>query len=254
MSTLATHPTGRVSKTYCLNATTGELIWSLDAALPSSAGGIGQVTNGFAIADGYFTYLNLYDHKIYTIGKGPSATTVDAPTAAITQGSSIVIRGTVTDITAGTQQDEQSARFPDGVPAVSDESMSAWMAYVYMQKPIPTNATGVVVSIDVIDSNGNFRNIGEATSDTNGFYSLNWTPDVPGKYTVIATFKGSESYWPSHAETAFAVDEVVSPTQTPATPAPQSVADAYFVPAVAGIIIAIVIGFAATILLLRKRP
>ncbi len=246
-------PYWKGSKTYCLNATTGELIWSLDAALPSSAGGIGQVTNGFAIADGYFTYLNLYDHKIYTIGKGPSATTIDAPMAAITQGSSIVIRGTVTDIAAGTKQDEQSARFPDGVPAVSDESMSAWMPYVYMQKPRPDNAIGVPVSIDVIDSNGNLRNIGEPTSDANGFYSLQWTPDVPGKYTVIATFKGSESFWPSHAETAFAVDEA-APTQTPATPAPQSVTDAYFVPAVAGIIIAIVIGFAATILLLRKRP
>ena len=82
---------------------------------------------------------------------------------------------------------------------------------------------------------------------------FNWKPDVPGKYTVIATFKGSESYWPSHAETAFAVDEA-PPTQTTPTPTPQSIADAYFVPAVAGIIIAIVIGFAATILLLRKRP
>jgi hypothetical protein len=222
--------------------------------MPSSAGGIGQVTNGFAIADGYFTYLNLYDHKIYTIGKGPSATTVDAPTAAITQGSSIVIRGTVTDIAAGTKQDESSARFPDGVPAVSDESMSAWMAYVYMQKPRPDNATGVPVSIDVIDSNSNYRNIGEVNSDSNGFYSLNWKPDVPGKYTVIATFKGSESYWPSHAVTAFAVDEAASPTQTPETTQPQSVADTYFVPAIVAIIIAIVIGFAVTILLLRKRP
>ena len=247
-------PYWKGSQAYCLNATTGKLIWSLDAATPSSAGGIGQVTNGFAIADSYFTYLNLYDHQIYTIGKGPSATTVDAPMTAITKGSSLVIRGTVTDISAGTKQDEQSAIFPYGVPAVSDDSMSAWMEYVYMQKPRPNNATGVAVTIDVIDGNGNYRNIGATTSDSNGLYSLQWTPDIPGKYTVITSFQGSESYWPSHAETAVAVDEA-APTQTPATtPAPQSVADTYLLPGIIAIILAVVIGFAATIFILKKRP
>ena len=62
-----------------------------------------------------------------------------------------MIRGTVTDIAAGTQQDEQAARFPNGVPAVSDASQGAWMEYVYMQKPKPTNVTGVPVSLDVVD-------------------------------------------------------------------------------------------------------
>ena len=28
---------------------------------------------GFAIADGYMAYLNLYDKQIYVVGKGPSA-------------------------------------------------------------------------------------------------------------------------------------------------------------------------------------
>jgi hypothetical protein len=247
-------PYWKGSQTYCLNVTTGKLIWSLTAATPSSAGGIGQVTNGFAIADGYFTYLNLYDHQIYTIGKGPSATTVEAPLTAIAQGSSLVIRGTVIDTSAGTKQAEQSTIFPNGVPAVSDDSMSAWMEYVYMQKPRPTNATGVPVSIDVIDGNGNHRNVGEAISDANGVFSLQWTPDIPGKYTVIASFQGTESYWPSHAETVVAVDSTNGPTSTP-TPSPQqSVADTYFVPAFAALIIAMIIGFIATILLLRKRP
>ena len=53
---------------------------------------------------------------------------------------------------AGTKQDEQAARFPNGVPAVSDASQSEWMEYVYMQKPMPTSTTGVPVSIDVVDS------------------------------------------------------------------------------------------------------
>ena len=49
--------------------------------------------------------------------------TVEAPKAAIDlRSKSLVIRGTVTDISAGTKQKEQAARFPNGVPAVSDES------------------------------------------------------------------------------------------------------------------------------------
>ena len=49
---------------------------------------------------------------------------------------------------------------PHGVPAVSDDSMSAWMEYVYMQKPRPTDTIGVPVTISVIDANGNYRQIG----------------------------------------------------------------------------------------------
>ncbi len=110
--------------------------------------------------------------KSTAFGKGPSALTVTAPDLAAASGQPVVIRGTITDISAGTKQDEQAARFPNGVPAMSDASMGDWMEYVYMQKPIPMSATGVPVSIDVLDSNGNFRNIGTATSDANGVFSL----------------------------------------------------------------------------------
>ena len=78
--------------------------------------------------------------------------------------------------------------------------MTQWMEYVYMQKPKPTDVTGVTVSIDVIDANGNQRTIGTTTSDSSGAFSYAWTPDIEGKYTVIASFTGSESYWPSSAE------------------------------------------------------
>ena len=46
-----------------------------------------------AIADGYIVTASKYDNLIYCIGKGPSATTVDAPTTAITAESSVVIAG-----------------------------------------------------------------------------------------------------------------------------------------------------------------
>jgi hypothetical protein len=83
---------------------------------------------------------------------------------------------------------------------------------------------------------------------------LKWKPDISGEYTVIASFAGSDSYWPSHAETAFVVDEgaaTPAPTQAPA----ESAADMYFIPAVVGIVVLIIIGFVIlAILMLKKRP
>ena len=243
-------PMYKGEKLRCLNATTGEEIWTIDSW--ATIGGFSD--QGFPIADGYLAYLNAYDMQIYTVGKGPSSMTVEAPMTAVTRGSSLVIRGKVNDISAGTKQQEQAARFPHGVPAMSDASMGEWMEHVYMQKPKPMDATGVPVTIDVIDSNGNYRNIGTATSDSSGMFTYSWTPDIEGQYIVYASFAGSESYWPSNAETSFVVDEAAA---TPApTAAPQaSTADMYFVPAVAGIIVAIIIvGAVLALLMLRKRP
>ena len=127
------------------------------------------------------------------------------------------------------------------------------MEYVYMQKPRPTNTTGVQVVLSVVDANGNYRDIGTTTSN-DGFYAFTWKPDIAGQYTVYASFGGSESYWSSHALTAFAVDPA-HPTLAPTEAPIQSAADMYFVPAIAGIIVVIIIGFALiAILLLRKRP
>ena len=242
-------PLYKNSYVYAIDAYTGKELWKmLSWANPGSFS-----APGMAIADGYLTYFNCYDGQIYTLGKGPSAMTIEAPMAGIAQGSSLVIRGTVTDIAAGTKQEQQAARFPTGVPAVSDTSMAQWMEYVYMQKPRPM-ATGVPIVLSVVDSNGNYRDIGNTTSDADGSYSFQWTPDISGKYTVYASFGGSESYWPSHAVTAFAVDSAPDPTATP-TPTLQSVSDMYFVPAVAGIIVAIaIVGAILAILLLKKRP
>ena len=125
--------------------------------------------------------------------------TVTAPNVGVTTATPIMIQGTVTDISAGSKQEAQAANFPNGLPCISDESQSAWMEYVYMQQPRPTNATGVPVSINVVDSNGNYRTIGTTTSDGSGRFTLTWTPDISGDYTVIASFAGSESYYASTA-------------------------------------------------------
>ena len=87
--------------------------------------------------------MNGYDQQIYSIGRGPSQLTVTAPDLAAASGQPVVIRGTVTDIAAGTQQSQQAADFPNGVPVASDASMTQWMGYVYQQMPLPTNFTGV---------------------------------------------------------------------------------------------------------------
>jgi len=130
--------------------------------------------------------------------------------------------------------------------------MKEWMDYIYMQKPRPTNVTGVDVTISVVDANGNFRNIGTVTSDADGYYSLNWKPDIDGKYSVYASFAGSNSYYPTHAETTFAIDPATTiPTAAP-TQAP-SMADQYFMPAIAGLFVAIIVVALVTILVLRKK-
>ena len=227
----------------CVNATTGAEIWTIMDYGNAMYGGVS------AIADGYLTTLNTYDSQIYCYGKGPSAITVTAPDLSAAFGQSVVIRGTVTDIAAGTKQNAQAARFPSGVPAVSDASQSAWMEYVYMQKPLPTSATGVPVSIDVVDSNGNFRNIGKTTSDANGVFSYTWTPDIQGSYTVIASFAGSQSYYPSHAETSFAVN-AAAPTASPYPVTTLPPTEMYFAASTVAIIIAIAL---ATVVIIKKK-
>ncbi len=139
-------PLYKDAKLRCLNATDGSELWTIMDYGNQMYGGQSP------IADGYLTTLNSYDARIYCFGKGPSALTVSAPDIAVESGTPVVIRGTIIDIAAGTKQDEQAARFPSGVPAVSDESMAAWMEYVYMQKPKPTNVVGVTIAINVIDS------------------------------------------------------------------------------------------------------
>jgi hypothetical protein len=131
--------------------------------------------------------------------------------------------------------------------------MGAWMEYVYMQKPRPTNVVGVTVELSVIDSNGNYRTIGTTTADADGFFSYNWTPDIEGKYTVYASFAGSESYWPSHAITAFNIDPA-APTPTPQPIVQQEPIGMYLAGAVVGIIVAIAIATVVIVMALKKRP
>jgi hypothetical protein len=154
--------------------------------------------------------MDTYDQRIYAIGKGPSQTTVEIQDDVVAWGDKVMIKGMVTDVSPGTESEALKLRFPNGVPAIADEYMSDYMLYVYKQFECPMMLNGVQVKLETFDPNGNFYEIGTVTSDASGMYKLLWEPPVPGEYTVIATFAGSNSYYSSYAETAFGVDEAVS--------------------------------------------
>ena len=235
--------------TRAINATNGAEIWTLSAF----TGGGGSTTS-YAIADGYTTYFNGYDNSIYVVGRGTSQATVSATPSVSTLGSYVVIQGTVMDISAGTKQNQQAADFPNGVPVSSDASMKDWMGYVYQQKPEPTNFTGVQVQLYVLDSNGNYRQIGTATTDENGMYSLTWAPDIAGNYTIYAEFAGTNGYWPSNAETHLYTTTATITTPI-ATAQSNLVNTSDLVTYMAAGVIAIIIAIAIVgVLMLRKRP
>jgi hypothetical protein len=243
-----TAPIRRDSALFCIDCDTGQLVWRFEA-YPHPEGGAKVV-----LSDSRLIYLDNHDNNIYCLGKGPSATTVTASPEVSVYGSSVMIKGTVTDQTdSGRINVAGSTDFTlKGTPAIADENMAAWMEYLFQQRPIPTNATGVEVILETLDPNGNFYEIGKTTSDTSGNYGYAFTPEVPGTYHIFATFNGSASYGGSHATTYLTVDE--APETTPeATPPPPSMADIYFMPLSIGMIIAIIAVGLVLVLLLRKR-
>jgi hypothetical protein len=233
-------PIFRGAQLYCVNATTGKGIWNTDSFYEG-------VT---PVADGILMALNGYDNQIYAYGMGPTKTTTNAQAF----GSSIVISGSITDTSAGSQQNAVAANFPDGLPCVSDVSMTQFMEAVYEQQPMPTNITGVPVTVSVTDSNGNHYDIGTTISNANGFYSLTWTPNIPGGFTVTATFSGTGAYYGSSATAAFyagAPSVTQAPTASPALDlATMSGVSIGMVASVVAIIIAIAI---VGLLILRKK-
>ena len=244
----------RGGKLWAINTTDGKEVWSI----------AGMMRNP-AVSDGILTALNSYDGQVYAFGKGPSATTVSAPDTAVPLGTGVMIKGSVTDQSPGQK----------GTPAVSDESMTAWMEYLHMQRPRPTNVKGVEVVLTAIDPNGNFQNIGTVTTDESGNFGIMWVPPVEGTYKVTATFKGTNSYSSSYATTYFGVcpataapqptttttatptapptvapSPTVSPSVVPEPEAPSPAMDAYIIVAAAVVVIVIVVVAA---LVLRKR-
>ncbi len=239
-----TAPLTRGYRVFAINATTGDLIWTTP----------GMMLMG-VIADGYMTASNFYDGYQYVFGMGQSATTVSAPQSGVTIGTPVTISGTVTDKSPATTT---SAIYAPGVPvpAVSDASMGDFMAYLYQQAPYPANVTGVPVSIDAIDPNGNSIHIATVTSNSQGTFGSSWTPTTAGLYTITATFAGDNSYGFSSASAVATAAQAPTGTSTPtSTNAPSNLATTsditviVLASAIAIIIAIAIVGF----LILRKR-
>jgi len=193
-------PKPRGAPFYCLNATTGEEIYRIDGAFRQSNWGGTAV-----IGDSIIATQDTYDQRVYAIGKGGSEITVSIKDNVMPLGSTVLVDGTVMDVSPGTEDATLKSRFSKGVPAVSDESMSEWMLYVYKQFPRPADATGVTVKFEAVDPNGNYQNFGDTISDSYGSYGFEFKPEITGKYMIIATFEGSKSYYPSTAVTYLSV-------------------------------------------------
>jgi hypothetical protein len=192
-------PFYRGQPTVCINAFTGEEVWSIGM---TGAGEFARAALQIAIADGYMT-LGARDGVMYTFGIGLSETTVSAPQLPLTLGQKVFLTGTVLDLSPAQK----------GTPCVSKESMAAQMEYLHMQTQIGgihSNVTmvGVPVLLSVIDPNGNYKEIATVTSDGySGTFGYAWQPEIAGEYTITATFLGDDSYDSSFATTYLTVAE-----------------------------------------------
>jgi hypothetical protein len=132
--------------------------------------------------------------------------------------------------------------------------MGDFMAYLYQQAPYPANVTGVPISIDANDPNGNPIHIADVTSDASGTFAYTWTPTNPGEYKITATFAGDYSYGASWAEThanvVNAPTSTITPTSSTSNLATSNDIMLDFVVVAIAIILAIAI---ATVLILRKH-
>ena len=227
-----------------VNSTDGSPVWSeLDTSVTST-----EISYNIVVS------LNAYDNQLYAFGMGPSDITVSAPSIGVTTATPITITGTITDVSPGTQQQLVKSNFPNGLPCVSDQSQSHFMEAVYQQQVMPSDVTGVPITLSVLDANNNYREIGTTTSNALGTYGFTWTPDIPGDYTIYASFAGSNSYYPSSASTTIHASSPPSSTAAPTATTASSVADTYFVPAIAGLFVLIIIVLALVVLMMfRKR-
>jgi hypothetical protein len=86
-----------------------------------------------------------------------------------------------------------------------------------------------------------------------GMFTYTWSPDITGPYVVTACFEGSNSYYPSAAESSFYVMDA-APTQTAYSELIMPPPELYIAAATAAIILAIAIVGVAILIAVRKRP
>jgi hypothetical protein len=205
----ALEPKPRGAPFFALDVNTGKLVWEIDGAFRQTRWGGRAI-----IGDSIIATLDTYDNQIYAIGKGPSSMTLTAPNFAVATKSSVLLKGTIMDVSPGTQSDKLKLRFPNGVPAICDDDMSEWMLHVYKQFPA-TMVNGVDIRVDAIDPNGNYVTLGYTTSDASGAFAFEFKPETEGTYTIYTIFDGSASYYGTSAQDTLAVSAAAETTSTP---------------------------------------
>jgi len=240
-------PKFRGAPFICLDMETGDEIFRVDGVMRTTRWG-GQHIIGDSIIAGF----DSYDNRIYAIGKGPSATTLSTPDVGVALGSSVTIKGMVTDVSPGTKESSIQMRFPNGVPAVSDDIMGDWMKYVFKQFERPAMVSGVTVTLEAVDPNNNYQTLGTTTSDAYGNYGFRFIPEIEGQYMIIATFEGSESYYASTSTAYLNADPALTP-ETPIEPeepaAPLITTELAIILAVIAVAVIGIVGY----LVLKKR-
>ena len=136
------NPIPRFEMLVCVNATTGDITYTLN-------GGVFPL----AAADGYVIGEGINDGNLYCIGQGTTSTTV---TAQQQVGGSVLIQGSVLDTSPASSTAAVTAMYPNGVPAISDANMSVWMDYLHMQNATllnaPPDCIGVPVTLTAVSS------------------------------------------------------------------------------------------------------
>ena len=228
-------PRLRFNRMACINETTGDFLWVLPIQIAPSA-----------IANGYLLGTDTDNGIQYCLGKGQTKTTVETALTGISAGTSVLIKGTVMDLSPGAPN----------TPAISDADMVEWMDYLYGQNATLLNHApspdGVSVTLLAIGSDGSVTEIGTTTSDSSGTFIQKWVPGKADTYKITATFHGSESYFGSWAEAGLVVDPAHS---TDTNNGPGTTTDnSSILYGIAAAAIAIIIAIAvAVIILLRKR-
>ncbi|MFB3890167.1 MAG: PQQ-binding-like beta-propeller repeat protein [Candidatus Bathyarchaeia archaeon] len=199
------NPMRRNQGTSALNIETGEVVWKV------YIGPGGESSSIIGVADGYLATYGGFTSERYILGKGPSKTTVSAPQTAIPKGQSVVITGTITD---------QSTALKD-TPCIADVNMADWMQYMFLQWPFPADAKGVPITLTATGSDGQTITIvNDLLSSASGTFGYMWTPPAAGLWTVTATFRGTDSYGSSYAQTYVGVETAPPAAQPVSTPAP----------------------------------
>jgi len=165
----------------CIDAMTGEPIWSYQVDTSASAPAI--------IVDGKYVFHSYSDY-IWCFGKGPTTTNIEVASTSLTLGQSALISGSVTDMSPFSQQHPE------------------------LQSPVVAEVPIVLSYVNA----GTWTDFATVNTDSAGTFMYNLTPSSIGGYTVVARFEGNDAYDWSSAQKVVSVSPAPEPEAYPEAP------------------------------------